>query len=200
MERIWLVPVLVSILILGTLGLSQPAVGIVYDPQIQILNPNPNTAGVGDAFGWAVHMVGNNVLVGAPNHNTAGTDNAGIVYASDSGKAVSYAQIAVGNNQTLMALYTIPAGKTGYLIQGTNSLIGTNRNYAVSGKQLMRPYGGVFQLKKTFGLETDGTSFMVLPHPLPSRIPEKTDIRVSAISSTAGSGINTTFEILLVDN
>ena len=131
--------------------------------------------------------------------NMGTTDNAGVVHASVSDKATSYAQIAIGNNQTLMALYTIPLGKTGYLLQGTNSIIGTNRTYTVDGKMFMRQYGGVFQLKKTFGLSADGTSYMVMPHPLPAKIPAKTDIRVSAKSSATG-GLNTTFEILLIDD
>ena len=63
----------------------------------------------------------------------------------------------------------------------------------------MRSYGGVFQLKKTFGLSSDGSSFMTMDWPLPGKILAKTDIRVDAISSATG-GINTTFEILLVDD
>jgi len=131
--------------------------------------------------------------------NMGTTNNAGVVHASVSDKATSYAQIEIGNNQTLMALYTIPLGKTGYLIQGTNSIIGTNRTYTVDGKMSMRPYGGVFQIKKTFGLSADGTSYMVMPFPLPGKILAKTDIRVSALSSATG-GLNTTFDILLVDD
>ena len=60
MERIWLVPVIASILILGTLA---PAFGIVYNPPIIIPNPTP---GADDNFGWSVAISGNNVLVGAP--------------------------------------------------------------------------------------------------------------------------------------
>jgi len=132
--------------------------------------------------------------------NMGTVNNAGIIHATDSLKAVSYAQIQVGNNQTLMALYTIPSGKTGYLQQGTNSIVGTVRTYSISGKLFMRQFGGVFQLKRTFGLATDGTSYMVMPFPVPGAIPEKTDIRVSAISSIAGGGLNTTFELVLIDN
>jgi len=132
--------------------------------------------------------------------NEGTSDIVGVVHASDSGKVVSYAQIQNGNNQTLMALYTIPLGKTGYLQQGTNSIIGTNRGYSISGRMLMRPHGGVFQLKRTFGLSTDGTSFMIMPFPVPGKIPALTDIRVEAISSAAGGGLNTTFELVLVDD
>ncbi len=132
--------------------------------------------------------------------NVGTSDLVGAVTAENTANTVDYAKIAIGNNQTLMALYTIPNGKTGYMIQGTNSLAGVSRAYAVAGRMAMRQYGKVFQLKKTFGLQSDGTSFFVMPHPLPGKIPAKTDIRVSAESSTSTGVINTTFEILLVDD
>lgn len=131
--------------------------------------------------------------------NVGAADFLGDISAQNTALSVVYAIIQVGNNQTLMALYTIPLGKTGYLLQGTNSLVGTNRAYTVDGRMSMRPYGGVFQLKKTFGLSSDGTSYMVMQFPLPGKIPARTDIRVSAESSATG-GMNTTFEILLVDD
>ena len=131
--------------------------------------------------------------------NMGSNDLVGEVTVENAANDVDYAIIQIGNNQTLMALYTIPKDKTGYMVLGTNSIIGTNRTYAVAGRMTMRPFGGVFQLKKTFGLQSDGTSYMAMSWPLPGRIGALTDIRVSAISSATG-GINTTFEILLVDN
>lgn len=131
--------------------------------------------------------------------NVGTNDLVGDVTVENLGNTVEYAKIQIGNNQTLMALYTIPLGKTGYMVLGTNSIIGTNRAYSVSGRMEMRPYGGVFQLKKTFGLSSDGTSYMTMPWPLPGKIPAKTDIKVSAVSSATG-GINTTFEIILIDD
>ncbi len=132
--------------------------------------------------------------------NMGTSDFVGDVQAINTADTVIYAQIQDGNNQTLMALYTIPLGKTGYLQQGTNSLIGSNRDYTISGRMMMRPYGGVFQLKRTFGLQSDGTSYMIMPFPVPGRIPALTDIKVSAISSSAGGGLNTTFELVLIDD
>jgi len=123
-----------------------------------------------------------------------------VVHASNSGKAVSYAQIQNGNNQTLMALYTIPLGKTGYLYQGTNNLSDVTRGVSASGRVTMRQYGSVFQLKKTFGVSSDGSGFIDVPNNFPTKIPERTDIRVSAIASANGVVLNTTFEILLIDN
>jgi len=132
--------------------------------------------------------------------NVGTSDLVSDVCAINDGDTVDYACINNGNNQTLMALYTIPNGKIGYLLQGTNSIIGTNRGYSIDGKLWMKPYGLVFQLKRTFGLSSDGSGFIKMPFPLPGAIPAKTDIRISAISSAAGGGLNTTFEILLIDD
>jgi len=132
--------------------------------------------------------------------NVGTSDIVGQVHATGASGAGIYAQIDNGNNQTLMALFTIPNGKTGYLIQGTNNLSGVTRAVAASGRLMMRPYGQVFQLKKTFGVNSEGSSFIRVPSPLPGKISAKTDIKVSAIGSANGVSINTTFDILLVDD
>lgn len=132
--------------------------------------------------------------------NVGTVDLVGNVQAVNAGDTVIYAKIQIGNNQTLMALYTIPNGKTGYMVQGSNSLAGLNRAYAIAGRMTMRQYGGVHQLKRTFGMQSDGTSTMVSDWPLPAMIPAKTEIKVSAISSSAGGTLNTTFGILLIDD
>lgn len=132
--------------------------------------------------------------------NVGTSDLLDFVCAINDGDTIDYACINNGNNQTLMALYTIPAGKTGYLIQGTNNLSNVSRGVGASGKLWMRQFGSVFQLKKTFGVHSDGSGFIRIPIPIPARMLEKTDIKVSAIGSAAGVSINTTFDILLVDN
>ncbi len=130
-----------------------------------------------------------------------GTSNlVGEVQAINTADTVIYAQIQDGNNQTLMALYTIPNGVTGYLYMGTNSLYGISRDYAVNGRLWMRPYGLVFQLKKTFMLDSEGTSFMKMDSPLIGKIAAKTDIRVDGKSVGTAGGLNTTFEILLIED
>ena len=118
--------------------------------------------------------------------NQGSSDLVGDVTVTNDAGDVTYAKIAIGNNQTLMALYTIPAGKTGFLLSGTNNLSDATRAVGVSGRLAMRPYGGVFQLKKTFGLNSEGTSFIRLPSEIPGAIGARTDIRVSAIASANG--------------
>ena len=132
--------------------------------------------------------------------NKGSNDLVGSVTVENTANTVEYAKIDNGNNQTLMALYTIPAGKTGYLIKGTASITGTNRAYSIGGKVFMRPFGGVFQLKNTFGVSSDGSSYFDHEYPIPLPIAEKTDIRVQAISSASGGILNNTFDILLIDD
>ena len=130
-----------------------------------------------------------------------GTNNLiGVIHASDSGKAVSYAQIVDGNNQTLMALYTIPLGKKGYIIQSQVSMAGLTSAYTLSARMWMRPHGLVFQMKGTNGVTSTGSSALLLPVPLPGAIPALTDLRIDAISSKAGGIMNARWAILLVDD
>ncbi len=132
--------------------------------------------------------------------NVGTTDLVADVCAINDADTQDYACINNGNNQTLMALYTIPAGKTGYLLKGTGNIVGTNRAYSIDGEVSMRNFGSVFQLKNTFGLSTDGSSYFDHKYPIPLPISEKTDIRNQVISSSSGGKVNVTFDILLVDN
>ena len=132
--------------------------------------------------------------------NVGAVDNVGEVSAQNTALGIIYAIMQAGNNQTLMALYTIPLNCTGYLYQGTNNLSGVTRAVAASGRLTMRPFGGVFQLKKTFGVNSEGSSFIPLQSPLPGKIPALTDIRVSALGSANGVSLNTTFDILLIED
>ena len=130
--------------------------------------------------------------------NNSDTDYVGTVQCVNDADDATYAQIAIGNNQTLMALYTIPAGKTGYLVHGSAAISDNNRAVAASGRFLARPYGGVFQLKETFGL-TDSSPYQHKYY-LPFKAPEKTDIRVQCKGDANGVVVNATFAILLRDN
>jgi len=132
--------------------------------------------------------------------NVGTSDLVDYVCAIDTGDTQDYACINNGNNQTLMALYTIPAGKTGYLYKGTNNLSSTTRGVSASGRLWMRPFGMVFQLKKTFGLDSNGSSFLQIVNAIPGAIPAKTDIRISAIARANGVTLNTTFDIVLKDD
>lgn len=105
------------------------------------------------------------------------------------------AKILAGNGQTLMALYTIPAGKTGYLLNLTMS-VDKNVDVIYRLVSIDSTDGRVANLKGQFG--TFGTP-VDHRYPVPLKFEEKTDIEIRAdAGNTSGGGA--TFDLILVDN
>ena len=103
------------------------------------------------------------------------------------------AKILAGKGQTLMAVYTVPAGKTGYLLNLTMSV---NKDVDVVYRLMAREQGGAFNIKGQFG--TYGTP-IDHNYPVPLVFTEKTDIEIQAdAGNTSGGGA--TFDLILVDN
>ena len=124
---------------------------------------------------------------------TGQTTNVGAISVNIAGAL--RAKILAGNGQTLMALYTVPAGKTAYLLNLTMSV---DKNVNVIYKLIsIEPVDGrVVNLKGQFG--TFGTP-VDHHYPVPLKFEEKTDIEIRAdAGSTAGGGA--TFDLVLVDN
>jgi len=103
------------------------------------------------------------------------------------------AKILAEKGQTLMAVYTVPAGKTAYLLNITMSV---DKNTDAIYKLIARPFDGAFNIKGQFG--TFGTP-IDHNYPVPLKFEEKTDIEVRAdANNTCGGGA--TFDLILVDN
>ena len=108
-----------------------------------------------------------------------------------------------GNNQTLMALYTVPANKTVFLESWFASAAGANKttNYVVDLRA--RPSGGVFQLKHRSAIEDGGTSHIQHRYQNPERFNEFTDIemkvQITENNITAAS-VSAGFDLIVVDN
>jgi len=107
------------------------------------------------------------------------------------------ARILAGYGQTLMAVYTIPAGKTGYLLHGTAT--GSSDTDA-EGLMMVRYFGtDSFRIGHAFELQLRGGQYdYTFTVPIP--VPEKTDIDVRAIMRSNNKRITAAFDILLVDN
>ena len=108
--------------------------------------------------------------------------------------ATVYSQIINGNNQTLMALYTIPAGFTGYIMFGKASV---GEGKTAEGKFFARPLNGVFNLAHDFMLFQNSYDY---PFGLPVPIAEKSDLDLRAISTAAGTTMSGAFDVILVRN
>ena len=124
---------------------------------------------------------------------TAGTgaQNAGVIYAGTGTvtlgvPANKYATIAIGDNQTLMALWTVPAGYTAYLLQTDVTVATTQNNKYCTVHLVVRPDGEVFQVKDKF-VKSESSHHQ--QYDIPLKFEEKTDIEVRAIGDSSGADI-----------
>jgi hypothetical protein len=107
------------------------------------------------------------------------------------------------NNQTLMAVYTIPAGYTGYMRDWYAATAGSSKDSNYPIRLMARPLGQVFQLKHIAALSDSGTSQIQHKYEEPEVFAEKTDIELrAAMLATGGTGAAVAggFDIVLVAN
>lgn len=121
----------------------------------------------------------------------SGGQNAGVIYAGTGTvtagvPANTYLSIAISDNQTLMALWTVPAGYTAFLLETDVTVATTQNNKYCTAKLVARPYGEVFQVKDAF-VKSQSTTNQVYTVPLVFE--EKTDLEWRAIGDSAGADI-----------
>jgi len=110
----------------------------------------------------------------------------------------TYARITVGENQTLMAMWTVPAGYTGFLDHVNIATGTTNANQYVTAQIVQRTQGGVFRVMMKQTLGSGGIADFLLRYPI--LVPEKTDLEVRAVSSGANNLISSNFSIVYIKN
>jgi len=129
--------------------------------------------------------------------------NVGNITATAAVDGTVTAHIAAGNGQTLMAIYQIPAGKTGYLLK----LYTMNKRAAAAVGNadmalLVKPEDtGPFVTKFVWGIMGAGTSH--IDHDFKAIIgyPEKSVIKISAENVSANNmDVAAGFDLLLVDD
>lgn len=107
------------------------------------------------------------------------------------------AKILEGIGQSMMSIYTIPAGKTGYLMRLDVTAQGTATG---SFKLYCRDSGvGSFRVKHTAEVNGVGGAYQ-LTYPLPQPLLEKTDIDARMHTLSNNGRYTSTFDIMLVDN
>ena len=127
---------------------------------------------------------------------SGGTEPTGNITITNT--ATTYAQIIDGDHQTLMAVYTVPAGKTLYLNRGSISSGTEIANKYITGRLVTRLQGKIF---RTQAKVTLANGFIDFDWEVPLQVTEKTDIEARAVASSAGNtAISATFEGILIDN
>lgn len=136
------------------------------------------------------------VLTAGSGGANAGDIHIGTGAVSSGVPATSIAKISTGENQTLMAVWTIPANYTGYLykVEFSSNVQGS---VYLTAKVKVRDFGGVYQTKEKGTFTTDALSFDI---DLPLEIPEKSDIKLTCVASANTHGVSGSFILLYVKN
>lgn len=125
------------------------------------------------------------------------TASAGNITIANGG--TTYAYVSVADQQTLMAVWTVPAGYTAYLFQLDTTVFTVQNNKVATIRMLTREFNGVLRTQNKFDL-FQGSYHQDITCPQP--IPEKTDIEFRAIadSSNADLRVAAAFDILYIEN
>lgn len=109
--------------------------------------------------------------------------------------SIEVARINIGKAQTLMAIYTIPAGYTGYLMQGVCSV---QYGADATGDMFVRYFGqSAFRVGHSFEVSGAGGAYRY-PFQFPVEITAKSDIDVRATVRSNNARITAAFDMLLV--
>ena len=103
------------------------------------------------------------------------------------------AQVNNGFNQSLMAIWTVPAGKV-LIIKYTEASIGKNKEGLFELK--VRPFGEVFQTKKVLKIYEKKSATR---REFGGIIDEKSDIKLQVTSDTANAFVEGEFEGIILD-
>ncbi len=132
--------------------------------------------------------------------NTSGTVAQGNIYISKDNTDVGgngipdavtdiQAQILVGMEQTLRALWTCPVANTAFI---TNYYASTSTNKVTEIDLYVRPFGGVFNVKHII-LVNQGTYQHEFDFPI--AVPGKSDVRVMASAVGGGGEVSAGFDL-----
>jgi hypothetical protein len=138
------------------------------------------------------------VVTAGSGGTAAGTIYVGVGTVTAGVPATVYAEIVLGDNQTTMALWTVPAGYTAYISAGTFSAASNNAAHYVLGKFVFRPFGGVFRNAADI---TVNSNVFRYEWDYPLALPEKTDLEARAIA-LAGTNfyVTASFELVYIKN
>ena len=139
-----------------------------------------------------VVTTGSFIRINSVRYNSSSTSNAGEIHLERNGTTVGH--ISPDNGVAQNAQYTVPAGYTAYVMQGTANI---GKGQDGTGYFKYRLYGGSFNRAMTFLLyqSTFDYTFAV-----PLQLPEKTDLDVTMIAANTGTAASCEYSILLIAN
>jgi len=137
------------------------------------------------------------VVTAGDGNTAAGTIYVGTGTVTAGVPATVYAEIALGENQTTMAVWTVPARHTLYMYRGFFSAASNNAAQYILGKFMVRTVGGVF---RNAADATANSNAIPYAFEIPLAIPEKTDIEARAIAlSGSNFFVTASFEGIYIE-
>jgi len=107
------------------------------------------------------------------------------------------AKIETTHQQTMQAIYCVPAGHTAFLNQLSSGVKEKEKDVELRLFCKENGNGGVFRTRDYLTFQT---SFTEKNYPVPLKFPEKTDIRLQALCSGATTTISGNFDLVLVED
>lgn len=141
------------------------------------------------------------IMIKGVRYGSGGTNAGDITVGANVTTAVVFAQIDIGFGESKNAAFTVPAGKTGWILGVFNNLVRSGGNIG-SGQMSIRLrelLQGGYNATRSYFIQTGGPS---KPNVLfPIEVPEGADVtsRVESVSDN-GSQFTSEMDVLLVDN
>ena len=132
---------------------------------------------------------------------STGTNEGNIQILAGSTEIIGIGTHGTGSNkegfgQSQTSVYTIPAGKTGYLTQWSVGSSVYNTGVQAYFKASEVNDGPILRTKDVMFLN----NFSIKDYKVPLQLPEKTDVEVRAYNGSSGVPVSTTYNIILVEN
>ena len=130
---------------------------------------------------------------------TAGSelDNAGVISATAATDSTVTAEIRAGENQTLMAIYQIPAGYTGKITRYYANAGNVTTASTMTIRLLVKEFGEVYQTKHIIDVVTTGENMIDYKYSPPLTVGEKAIVKLNATAGAANMSANGGFDIEL---
>jgi len=165
---------------------------------------NQTQIGTGETFVRVFRTYNSGPIEFAGNLLIYDDTNGGVVGGIPTVTTSVKAEVKAIDQQTYMALWTVPLGKTAFFMGGSFSItVGGSAAKSANVELRFRLPDGVFRSAELVGISSSGSSqfsqdFRALG---PLRFPEKTDIQARVRSTTSNdTGVSAYFSVLVVDN
>jgi len=137
------------------------------------------------------------VLTVGPGGQNAGDINAGTGTVTSGVPAVLYDLIAAGYNNRTTGHYCVPAGYTGYMVEGLFSSGQASGSTAVTGFLKQHGPDGILRVGAVSTVNNSAAVYMFDP---PYTIPEKNCVGATGIGASNNNAVSSYFNIVLIKN